>query len=119
MMHVQRVLRSESSLVTSPVTVLSSWKEIASYMSQAVRTVQRWEAYLGLPVHRPQGEARSRVIAFPMELNQWLAATPRRRQEHDAMAAVISKLRAKIAELEAEIKTLKSTLPTGNFTLFP
>lgn len=55
---------SESSIVTTRVAILSSWKEIASYLSQRVRTAQRWEWYLGLPVHRPHGETRSRVVAF-------------------------------------------------------
>lgn len=107
---VQRLSRSEISVVTSPVRVLSSWKEIAAYMSQSVRTVQRWEADLGMPVHRPQGEARSRVIAFPAELDEWLAETPRRRKEHATIVAQISELTAKIAQLEAENKLLKAQL---------
>ena len=35
--------------------VLSSWKDIARYMGKGVRTVQRWERHLGLPVRRPNG----------------------------------------------------------------
>ena len=35
--------------------VLSSWKDIAKYMGKGVRTVQRWERHLGLPVRRPNG----------------------------------------------------------------
>ncbi|HWR17749.1 MAG TPA: hypothetical protein VN577_23165 [Terriglobales bacterium] len=50
--------------------VLTSWKEIASYMGKGVRTVQRWEQELGLPVRRP-GEDRHIVLAFPAELEQW------------------------------------------------
>lgn len=112
---IQRLSRSEPSVVSSPVKVLSSWKEIASYLSQSVRTVQRWEADLAMPVHRPQGEARSRVIAFPPELDEWLAGTPRRRKEHSAMLAQVSELAAKIALLEAENKVLKAQLTiSGN-----
>jgi hypothetical protein len=33
--------------------VLSSWKEIARHFGKGVRTVQRWERELGLPIHRP------------------------------------------------------------------
>jgi hypothetical protein len=58
--------------------VLNSWKEIASYMGRGVRTVQRWEQDLCLPVHRPKGTNRSAVVAFPEELDQWLHQTPLR-----------------------------------------
>ena len=55
---------------------LSSWKEIAAYLDRAVRTVQRWEAEEGLPVHRHTHNARFSVHAYKAELDQWLA-------EHD------------------------------------
>lgn len=55
--------------------VLNSWKEIASYLGRGVRTVQRWEQELGLPVHRPKGKDRSAVLAFREELDQWLRST--------------------------------------------
>ena len=58
------------------MNILNSWKEIASYMGRGVRTVQRWERDLGLPVHRPKGKDRSAVLAFPEELNAWLQQTP-------------------------------------------
>jgi hypothetical protein len=41
-----------------------------------VRTVQRWEAQLGLPVHRPAGKDHSAVLAFSSELDQWLDSRP-------------------------------------------
>ena len=56
--------------------VLNSWKEIANYMGRGVHTVQRWERYFQLPVHRPSGHERSAVVAFSDEIDQWLAATP-------------------------------------------
>ena len=56
--------------------VLNSWKEIAQYLGRGVRTVQRWEQDLRLPVHRPRGRARSAVIALKPELDRWLAQTP-------------------------------------------
>ncbi len=60
----------------SPQTagVLSSWKEIASHLGKGVRTVQRWERELGLPVHRPVAKQRGIVLAFPEELHQWVEA---------------------------------------------
>ncbi len=57
-------------------SVLHSWKEIARYLGCGVRTVQRWEHDLGLPVRRPRGEIRSAVIALTSDLDAWLASTP-------------------------------------------
>jgi phage terminase Nu1 subunit (DNA packaging protein) len=56
--------------------VLNSWKEVASYLGRGVRTVQRWEQELGLPVRRPRGKSRSAVIAFKSELDNWLHHAP-------------------------------------------
>lgn len=58
------------------VPLLNAWKEIAAYLGRGVRTVQRWERDLGLPVHRPKGRDRSAVLAFPEELDAWLHSTP-------------------------------------------
>lgn len=52
--------------------VLNSWKEIADYMGRGVRTIQRYERDLHLPVHRPAGKSRSAVIAFADEIDQWM-----------------------------------------------
>lgn len=57
--------------------LLSSWKEIANYLHRGVRTIQRWELELGLPVRRPAGKRRSAVIAMRSELDEWLRACPR------------------------------------------
>jgi hypothetical protein len=57
--------------------VLSSWKEIANYLGKGVRTVQRWENELGLPVYRPinsrkpTNSRKGVVIAYIGELQQW------------------------------------------------
>jgi hypothetical protein len=56
--------------------ILNSWKEIASYMGRGVRTVQRWEQELGLPVRRPRGQSRSAVIALAGDLDEWLHRAP-------------------------------------------
>jgi len=39
---------------------LDSWKEIAAFFGRAERTVKRWEAARGLPVHRLPGNGRRR-----------------------------------------------------------
>src|SRR5580658_10581251 len=51
---------------------LVSWKEIASFLDRAERTVRRWERERGLPVHRVPGGERGGVFAYPDELADWL-----------------------------------------------
>jgi tetratricopeptide (TPR) repeat protein len=51
---------------------LDSWKEIAAFLGRAERTVKRWEAERGLPVHRVPGGGRSAVFAYSNELADWL-----------------------------------------------
>lgn len=58
--------------VSDHTPVLTSWKEIASHLGKGVRTVQRWERGLGLPVRRPNAAQKHVVIAFPEELDNWL-----------------------------------------------
>src|SRR5215471_18279008 len=57
----------------STVRILNSWKEIAAYLERGIRTVQRWERDLGLPVHRIGKGKRSPVFANVSELNFWLS----------------------------------------------
>jgi len=52
--------------------ILVSWKEIASFLDRAERTVRRWERDRGLPVHRVPGGERGGVFAYPAELQTWL-----------------------------------------------
>ena len=52
--------------------ILNSWKEIANYLGRGVRTVQRYERELKLPVRRPASKDRSAVLAFSDELDRWL-----------------------------------------------
>lgn len=56
--------------------ILNGWKEIANYMGKGVRTVQRYEMQLGLPVHRPAGKAKGSVLTTRAELDAWIAASP-------------------------------------------
>lgn len=50
--------------------VLSGWKEIAHYLRKGVRTIQRYERDLGLPLYRPAG--KSSVMATKPDLDRWL-----------------------------------------------
>jgi hypothetical protein len=51
---------------------LNTWKEIATYMGRGVRTVQRYERDLHLPVRRISGKPHSSVIALRNDLDLWL-----------------------------------------------
>src|SRR5690349_6647988 len=53
-------------------STLNSWKEIAVFFDRGVRTVQRWERELGLPVHRVRATEHSPVFAYLGELELWL-----------------------------------------------
>jgi hypothetical protein len=55
--------------------LLNSWKEIASYLDRGVRTVQRWEHELRLPVHRIGRGKRSPVYASIPEIKFWLVTS--------------------------------------------
>jgi hypothetical protein len=60
--------------ISEDSTVLSSWKDIARYLGKGVRTVQRWERHLGLPVRRPIGSSqKSAVVLYRSDVDAWLA----------------------------------------------
>ena len=52
--------------------VLESWKEISAHLKRGVRTCQRWEFELGLPIHRLDGTPKARVYAYTDELDRWI-----------------------------------------------
>jgi hypothetical protein len=55
---------------------LSGWKQIASELNRSVRTVQRWQGTLGMPVRRLGSGSAAPVFAFKEELHRWLASIP-------------------------------------------
>jgi len=59
---------------------LESWGEIASYLRREIRTVQRWERKLGLPIHRLAVGKQSSVFAYPSELDKWFKEQERERR---------------------------------------
>ncbi len=50
---------------------LDSWKSIADYLERSARTVQRWHACHGLPVHH-FGGCKGSVFAYADEIDRWL-----------------------------------------------
>ena len=52
--------------------LLSSWKEISTYLDCDIRTCMRWEKEHNLPVYRMGQSSRSRVFSYREELDLWL-----------------------------------------------
>jgi hypothetical protein len=99
--------------------ILNSWKEIANYLGRGVRTVQRWEAQLGLPVHRPAGKDHSAVLAFSSELDQWLDSRPVRfatSLNPHSMQDSQSQVQALLTRAEAFLQRLESILNRADET---
>ena len=55
----------------TPQKTLESWKQIAAYLDRSERTVRRWEASEGLPVHRREHERQDTVFAYRHEIEAW------------------------------------------------
>jgi len=60
--------------MSAQLGIFSGWTEIANYLGKGVRTVQRYERELGLPIHRPAGKSAGSVIATKAELDRWVTA---------------------------------------------
>lgn len=50
---------------------LDTWQEIAKYLDVSIRTCQRYEKEIGLPVKRKKKLKKSRVHASKRELDEW------------------------------------------------
>ena len=62
--------------------VLTSWSEIAEFVSRSIRTVQRWEEFYDFPVHHDG----SGLHALPREIDEWMARPLSFRTELDLNA---------------------------------
>ena len=63
---------------TRPIR-LNGWKEIATYLERGVRTVQRWEKDVGLPVRRIGTGGGEVVYALVEEIDRWLDSAAAKR----------------------------------------
>ena len=94
--------------------VLSSWKEIALYLGRGVRTAQRWEAELQMPVYRPWGKDHSAVVAMKSEIDLWIKSRSRAKKSQQlaaAKAALVAPVHATIGpELLANSRRLRADL---------
>jgi hypothetical protein len=93
--------------------ILNGWKEISAHLARNVRTAQRWELQLGMPVHRPASKRRTAVVAFPDELDVWL--TKNRSQLNGLSQSTDydmdpAQLRETLLRLQTETKELSAKL---------
>jgi hypothetical protein len=91
-------MQVSTDFVAASDYILNSWKEIACYLNRGIRTVQRWEADLGMPVHRPRGIGRSAVVAVRCEIDGWIKSCPT--EARDAVLPQLEPLRASTLELK-------------------
>ena len=103
--------------VSEDSTVLSSWKDIARYLGKGVRTVQRWERHLGLPVRRPIGaEQKSAVLLYRGDVDAWLATRFSARGQQKNAAQRNQSSRSARSTLKDGIRTARE-LRTANQAL--
>lgn len=95
---------------------LSGWKEIANYLGKGVRTVQRYERQMGLPIHRPGGKTSPAVVAVEAELEQWLTA-PRVLEyslaKRRSLKSRTNQLRANFLQIDCEIALTFASVALG------
>lgn len=122
----------ERTKETEATQFLSGWKEIANHLGKGVRTVQRYERLLGLPVRRPAGKPWGSVVATKAELDAWVQASPireafRLRDPEPVYASMklsieagisqMMRLRDQMNELRAEVSQSVRSLRTTVHTL--
>jgi hypothetical protein len=90
----------------APHEFLSGWKDIANYLDKGVRTVQRYEHDMGLPVRRPGGKPRGSVIATVAEIAAWVTARQSReelqlsRQPTTSHSVDVDAIRSNVLEMQ-------------------
>jgi hypothetical protein len=95
--------------------VLNSWKQIAQYLGRGVRTVERWEKELGLPVRRPRNHPCSAVFAIPTELDEWVRhdrhiVSPDYGRRNNSIAATRKQLAATSRTIHQRTRQLRQVL---------
>jgi hypothetical protein len=102
------------SMADSP-KILTSWKEIGAYLGKGVRTVQRWERELALPVRRPEN-GKHVVVAVSDDLDHWIAQLKSRAISGACCdcKALLEAAHARIADLLDENARLHRRLATNS-----
>lgn len=84
---------------------VDGWKSIAAHLNRSVKTAQRWERDLGLPVHHAGTGKGSSVYAFQSELEEWSRAQPTHNSSVtvDSPPAKSSRRRIRVALMAAAV----------------
>ena len=107
---------------SEPPQFLCGWKEIANYLGKGVRTVQRYESELALPVRRPARKSTGSVVATKAELDGWVKASPihgsfllspRVEDLSQGTAEAIRHNVAQMVELRYQMKQLRAEVKTS------
>lgn len=77
---------------------LNGWKDIAACLGKSVRTAQRWEQELRLPVHRIHTAGGEIVYASRRELDEWLQRVGESRPETPPPETVLIASNGRAAE---------------------
>jgi tetratricopeptide (TPR) repeat protein len=89
-----------------PKVRLDSWKSIAEYLKRSPRTVQRWHAAFGLPVHHFGGR-KGPVFSYSEELDAWLLGFIEETEEGDGGSGdLMAARKRRSAELRAQADEL-------------
>jgi hypothetical protein len=101
-------------------SVLTSWKEISNHLGKGVRTVQRWEIALGLPVHRSETGSGRAIFAVPEELDAWARSHPLAPSTAivDSFRREITALREEVSDLRERLVSVESASPVFRFSPF-
>lgn len=97
-------VHSSAPLPEKKADRLHGWKEISAYLGRGVRTAQRWERELGLPIYRLVTKNAEVVYARRSEIDNWWNSTDRLRAapKTDTPSALpsISVLRRSVTRLD-------------------
>src|SRR5215467_14342126 len=87
------------------IEILNGWKEIANYLGKGVRTVQRYEGEMRLPVHRLGGKFNCPVVAKKADLDDWITSGPVRLgpMPKRRLTERTNRLGAKFLQIDSEI----------------
>jgi hypothetical protein len=121
-------MRGERTQLAEESGVLSGWKDIANYLRKGVRTVQRYEHELNLPVHRlSRGKFGGGVITTRNELDTWIQAETitnhestklnLRNDTFDSLKLEFARMQRNIEALMQARKALQSTVATLQMTV--
>jgi len=94
--------------------VLDSWKEIADYLKRSVKTCQRIEHELGLPIHRLADTPKARVFAYKEEIDRWIEKT-----KHSEKEIFFGKSRLKKLLIPALVIVILAIIAVGIWQTLP